>query len=247
MALKKIGSRFHGPIVFSVKLLIQMKRLIPVTILMAVTIVFWVTDLDLILQNFFFIQGTGWIYKDMNPWRFLYYYGEIPAILLAVASIFVFIGSFLARKISPYRKIALFFVLLIMAGPGLVVNAIFKDHWGRPRPLQVDVFSGQEHFLHVWEKGIAGKGKSFPCGHASMGFFLFSPYFIVRKTSRKWSVIFLALGLSYGTFMGLARMIQGGHFASDVIWSGGFVYLCGLGLYYLLRLERDIERLKASA
>jgi len=217
--------------------LILFDFLIPVAILMVLTIVFWITDLDVAIQKFFFVQGEGWIYKDVNPWRFLYDYGTIPAILLAVASLFAFIGSFRIRKIAPYRKVFLFFVLLMVIGPGLVVNTIFKGYWGRPRPRHIEVFGGSQPFLYVWEKGKAGEGHSFPSGHASMGFFLLSPYFIVRRRSKKWSLIFLTLGLSSGIIMGLARIVQGGHFASDVIWSGGFVYLCGLGLYYLLRLD----------
>ena len=82
-----------------------------------------------------------------------------------------------------------------------------------------------------------------------MGFFLLAPYFIVRKISKKWSLIFLSVGVSAGTIIGLARMIQGGHFASDVIWAGGFVYLCGIGLYYVFRLNQELvngEPSKAS-
>ena len=50
----------------------------------------------------------------------------------------------------------------------------------------------------------------------------------------------LAIGLSYGALLGLERMVLGGHFASDVVWSAGFVYLIGLALYYLLKLDREI-------
>ncbi len=207
---------------------------------MVLTIVFWITDLDLALQNSFFVQGEGWMYKNMQPWRFLYDYGNIPAIVLAVAFLLAWIGSFWIRQIASHRKVFLFFVLLMLIGPGLVVNAIFKDHWGRPRPRHIEAFGGSQPFLYVWEKGETGEGKSFPSGHASMGFFLFSPYFIVRKRSKKWAVIFLTVGVSAGFIIGLARMIQGGHFASDVLWAGGFVYLCGIGLYYLLRLDRVI-------
>jgi membrane-associated PAP2 superfamily phosphatase len=34
-------------------------------------------------------------------------------------------------------------------------------------------------------------------------------------------------------------MIQGGHFLTDVIWSGFMVYFTGLFLYYLFRLDRE--------
>lgn len=212
--------------------------LIPVAILMVLTIVFWVTDFDVAIQKNFFVQGEGWVYKNLQPWRFLYDYGTLPAIILAAASLLAFIGSFRIRKITPYRKVFVFFVVLMIIGPGLIVNTIFKGHWGRPRPRHIEVFGGSQPFLYVWEKGKTGEGHSFPSGHASMGFFLFAPYFILRRNSKKWSVIFLTIGVSAGIVIGLARMVQGGHFASDVIWSGGFVYLCGIGLYYLLRLDR---------
>ena len=214
--------------------------LIPLLALALLTLLFRVTDLDLRLQSLFFIRGEGWIYGEGNPWLFLYDYGTLPAVVLAAASFVLFIASFRLPRVLPYRRETLFLVLLLIIGPGLVVNVIFKDHWGRPRPREIETFSGQERFLPAWDKGLSGSGKSFPSGHASMGFYLFSPYFLLRGTSRKrtgWSLFFLFLGLGYGTLMGVGRMIQGGHFASDVIWSAGFVYLCGWGLCRLLRLN----------
>ena len=222
------------------KRLIPFYILIPVAILTVATIVFRITDLDIEIQKLFFVQGKGWIYKDLNVCRFIYDYGPIPAILLVAASLIGFIGSFWIHKIAPYRKALLFLVVLFILGPGLVVNMIFKGQWGRPRPRTVDIFGGPQPFLYVWEKGQAGAGHSFASGHASMGFFLLAPYFLVRKSSKKWSLIFLATGISAGTIIGFVRMIQGGHFASDVIWAWGFVYLCGVGVYYLLRLDHGI-------
>jgi membrane-associated PAP2 superfamily phosphatase len=67
---------------------------------------------------------------------------------------------------------------------------------------------------------------------------LFAPYFFLRRRSVKWALFFLALGLFYGSFVGLARMIQGKHFLSDVVWAGGLVYLTGLAFFYMLRLHR---------
>ncbi len=213
--------------------------LIPIVILLGSTVLFWTTNLDIEMERLFFEESRGWIHGDGQPWRFLYEYGTIPALVVAYACLGLFLGSFWIRRIRPYRVIALFFVLVMIVGPGLIVNTAFKQHWGRPRPRDLQVFKGERHFLRVWEKGGSENGHSFSCGHASMGFYWLSPFFILRRVSKKWAVFFLALGLGYGFLIGLARMIQGAHFLSDVIWSGGFVYLCGLAFYYLLRLDRS--------
>jgi membrane-associated PAP2 superfamily phosphatase len=139
---------------------------------------------------------------------------------------------------APYRKIGLFLVIYMILGPGLVINTVFKDHWGRPRPAEVQNFGGSEKYLPVWERGTPGQGKSFPSGHAAVGFFLFSPFFFLRNSSKKWAWFFLLLGLSYGTYMGIGRMAQGGHFATDVLWGGGLTYLTGLMLSYVFLFDK---------
>jgi len=212
--------------------------LIPLLVLLSLTIVFWTTTLDITLEEFFYSPEKGWFLKKANPWNFLYQYGSIPAFTLALISLLVIGSSFFYYKALRYRKAAIFLVLVLAIGPGLVSNAIFKKNWGRPRPRQIVNFGGAKNFLPVWVKGVPGKGKSFPSGHASIGYFMFSPFFLLRRINKKWAVISLLFGLSYGTFMGIGRMIQGGHFPSDVLWAGGFTYLTGLGLYYVLRLDK---------
>jgi membrane-associated PAP2 superfamily phosphatase len=85
-----------------------------------------------------------------------------------------------------------------------------------------------------WIKRPSQNGQSFPSGHAATAFYLLTPFFIFRRHARARAVGFLVLGLSYGALMGYARMVQGDHFASDVLWSLGFVYLTGLALSYLI-------------
>lgn len=207
---------------------------IPLLILLVGTIIFRFTDLDIILVRPFYVPGAGWVSKDAALWRALYNYGPIPAVTIAVIFLGIFIASFWAHRLKSYRKVALFFVLVMAIGPGLIVNAIFKDTWGRPRPRSIQELGGTHAFHRIWEKGIAGDGRSFPSGHASMGFFLMTPFFVLRKNARRWANAFLAFGIAYGGLMGLGRMIQGGHFASDVLWAWGIVYLCGFGLFRAL-------------
>lgn len=214
--------------------------LIPLFILSGLTMVFWFTNADIALEKSFYSPEKGWFLKESNPWNFLYHYGNIPALIIAIVSIFILAISFLSHKVLPYRKIALFLILLLVIGPGLITYSVFKDNWGRPRPGRIENFGGEERFLPVWVKGVPGKGKSFPSGHASIGYFILAPFFFLRRHAKRWAVCFLFVGISYGTLMGIGRMVQGAHFASDVLWAGGFTYLTGVTLYYLFQFDKDI-------
>ncbi len=213
--------------------------LVPFLVLVIATCMLAFTGADMRIESLFYQPGSGWVHTNDNPWSFLYRDGAFPGLVTGVAAAAVFLAGFFSRRMYPYRKVALFFVLLLALGPGLI-NSVFKDCWGRPRPRQVDTFGGDRKFLQVWQPGPAGEGKSFASGHASIAFYLISPFFALRRSSVKWAYASLLFGLVYGALMGMARMIQGGHFPSDVLWSAGFIYFTGLILYYALRMDRDV-------
>lgn len=219
---------------------ILLELILPLTLLVAVSLVFRFFDLDLRVEGYFFVPEAGWIYQDRDPWDSLYHYGILPVILTGLGALLVYVASFRWAQLRGYRSVALFLVLLGIIGPIGVVNLVFKEHWGRPRPCEVVQFGGEKRYLHVWQKGVSGQGRSFPCGHCSAGFFFIGLLFVMRPRSRRWAAIALAFALGYGALMGIARMVQGGHFPTDVLWSAGFMYLCSLGLYYLLGLHRDL-------
>ena len=212
---------------------------IPAALLLIFTLLFRFTELDIRLQKFFYDENLGWYLKDMPLWRNLFYYGSLPGLILTLASVVALSASFWSARYYRLRKKALFIIICLALGPGLLVNVVLKDHWGRPRPRYVQQFGGESAFEYVCQEGFQGEGKSFPCGHCSIGFFLLTPYFIFRRSHKRWAMAFLMLGTGYGLLMGIARMIAGGHFASDAIWAGGIVYLVGAGTYYALGLHRN--------
>lgn len=211
--------------------------LVPIAFLILISVLLTIGGNELRIAESFY--SNGWIYRDVNPWAFLYRYGECQPYIIAVLGGIVFLAGFIFSKARPYRKTAVFFVLIMALGPGLIVNGILKDHWGRPRPNTIVNFGGHEKYHPVWQRGEPAEGKSFPSGHAAAGFSLLAPFFVLRKRHRKWARFFLISGILDGSIMGLGRMVQGGHYATDIIWSGGVVYLVGLSLYYLLRLDKD--------
>jgi len=180
------------------------------------------------------------MWKDSGVFRFIYNEGLLPAIYVVAGAMLVLLVGFHSHSVRRMRKVALYLVLVMVIGPGLIVNAVLKEQWGRPRPRDVTDFGGKERFEKVWEYDASSLGKSFPSGHASMGFFFFSAYFLLRGWGRRWALGTLATALILGSLLGFTRMVQGGHFFSDVVWSAGVCYFVSLGLYYGLHMHRKM-------
>ena len=197
------------------------------------------TEADIRATTLFYRPGVGFPIGNQQPWRSLYQYGVYPAYTMgSVALLFVIVGFF-RPSLSCFRRQALFIALLLIIGPGILANSVFKDHWGRPRPQKVDIFGGTMAFHQPWQPGPAPRNASFPAGHPTAAFYLSAPYFILRDKKRRQALLWLWGGILYGVVMGVARIIQGGHFVTDVIWSAGFVYLTAMVLASLMRLDTE--------
>ncbi|MDD2850472.1 MAG: phosphatase PAP2 family protein [Desulfuromonadaceae bacterium] len=212
--------------------------IIPVCFLVLTTIVIAVTGADLALSSLFYSNGT-WPIGNLEPWHLLYKLDRIPSFMLGGCSLVAALIGFFYQQRRVWLKPGLFLALLLVLGPGLLVNAVFKEYWGRPRPREVSQFNGTKQFLHPWQKGVSHQGRSFPSGHSSAAFYLSAPYFVLRRRRPRTASLWLTGGLLFGVAMSIARIAQGGHFLSDTLWAWGMVHLTAVALYYLLRLDRD--------
>ena len=221
-----------------------------VVLVFVATVPFLSGSLDVRLQSLFHTpaSATPWAWESWPLWRFLYRFGTWPALLVALVGLLVFA---LARRhpgLAPWRRHGLYLFLALALGPGLLVNTIFKDHWGRPRPRQTQDFGGRWEFQRILENGAPGRGKSFPCGHSSTGYYFVAFYFLLRRRRRALALAALAGSAAYGTLIGLARMAAGAHFASDVLWSAVFPAAAAFALYYvILRIPRHEDHPAAPA
>jgi lipid A 4'-phosphatase len=183
-----------------------------------------------------YIEGGGcggWVYCKKFPWGLLYDYGELPAWILGIGAAVGLILVRVGRVPASYARPCAAVILAIVIGPGLLVNGVFKNYWGRPRPVDVVGLGGRETFRSVSEPAGPGAGKSFPCGHCAMAFALASGVVFYRLHPAA-SVGALFGGIAFGIVMGLARMNQGGHFPTDVLWSGIMVMMLIAALYYVV-------------
>ena len=129
--------------------------------------------------------------------------------------------------------------LLMLLGNGLVVNGLLKEGWGRARPVDVQVFGGPASFSPaLLASSQCDSNCSFVSGHAATGFGLLAVGMLgPAATRRRW----LKVGLLAGLAAGLIRIAQGGHFLSDVLFSGWVMWLCAALLreaWLRLRLRR---------
>jgi|GEM_PF-180683 membrane-associated PAP2 superfamily phosphatase len=199
----------------------------------ALTVPFYIFNIDLKIESWFFnANGMKWFTSENPFFAFLYKYGTIPGAVLAALSIAVFSASFIHKKAVKFRKPAALIILTFLLGPGLLINVVCKNYTGRPRPREVKEFGGRWDFRQPFVFGEPGRGFSFPCGHASMGFVFYAVYLAYRKKYPRTSLAFLAGAFVMGGALGLARMAQGAHFASDVLWSAGITVLAAESVHY---------------
>ncbi len=119
--------------------------------------------------------------------------------------------------LPPARACALV-LLAIAIGPGLIVNAVLKENWSRPRPGAV-LASGDETTFRAWwdPSGHCKRNCSFASGEASAAFATIAVAVVVPLGIRYTAI---TLALLYGLFISGLRVMAGGHFVSDVAFAG---------------------------
>lgn len=219
--------------------------LVSTALLCALSALMHILNLDLRIEAMFYQPGEGWLWQHAQPWEALYRWGTIPGLLLTVGSLIILSYSLATRRWISYQRGLLIIALTTILGAGLLINAVLKPYWGRPRPRQVEAFAGEWHYHPLHQRGIPGQGESFPCGHCTMGY-LFVTLFFLRRQAPRTAIIGGCFGLLYGTLVGMARMIQGAHFPTDVLWSLGLIWMTAAALHYFIlpALARRLVPLK---
>jgi lipid A 4'-phosphatase len=122
----------------------------------------------------------------------------------------------------PWLKISsdkwIYLAVCILAGPLIIANLGFKDHWGRARPHSVVEFGGEKSFSPpLMETQQCDKNCSFVSGEASSIYIIcFAAAFLFPSFAGSWVVT----GVLLGSAAGFVRMARGAHFLSDVIFAG---------------------------
>ena len=80
-----------------------------------------------------------------------------------------------SKLLVPGRAVV-FLVATLALGPGLLVNVVLKDHWGRSRPIDVTQFGGTDHYVRWWDpRGDCPNNCSFVSGDVAGAFWTIAP------------------------------------------------------------------------
>ena len=193
--------------------------------------------LDISISRLFLIAPTRFTLTE-NPFsealrNFMSLSIWILGIFLAL--IFILITLKKRRFFGLSRRQIVFVYLCFLIGPGLIVNVVLKEHWGRARPSHIHELGGEKTFSAVFTPSTTcSTNCSFSSGESALGFG-FTSFGLLRPRPDKR---FLFLGLSLGLLMSLIRLMAGGHFMSDVAFSAAITLLFIMVLHRVLIVPR---------
>jgi len=209
--------------------------LIPTLLLVLITP--FTPYLDISIAQYFYSTYDEFA-TGQSFYHFMYHYGFYPGWAALGFGLVMYILSFFKENMLKWRKAGLLIILVFILGPALLINAILKEHWGRPRPRQVTEFGGKYSYQAYYQPTFykySEKLKSFPSGHVSMGFIFFAIAIAGKRVNNRMlhiSGYILAYGL--GISLGVTRMAMGGHFFTDVLLSGLLLWYITLGVEWLI-------------
>ncbi len=211
-------------------------------------LLFWqYPELDIKTSALFFNSEKGF-YLAENFWvAGIYHLVPIVTLivvvtLLGILSIKIlhhyFPAQALLQKIKnlPTYSVLFYLILALILGPGLVTHEIFKEGFGRPRPREISEFDGNKTYTPPWVIS-SQEGKSFTSGHAAMGFYITAVALLFSKPRLRKTIY--STGILLGGTIGLVRIMQGGHFLSDIAFTAFTILLLNHTLYRFFFRKRN--------
>ncbi len=178
-------------------------------------------ELDLKVAAFFYDTATKTFPLKSVTWAMI---ARDGAMWVAWALVAPAIIAFVVKLIRPVKPLmmsgrAMVFLMVTMLLSAIIIsNVIFKGHWGRPRPVVVTEFNGPLEFKAWWDpRGACPKNCSFFSGEGATAFWTYAP---AALTPPQWRPIAYVAATAFGLATGGLRMAFGGHFFTDVLFSG---------------------------
>ena len=178
-------------------------------------------ELDLKVAAFFYDATTKTFPLKSVTWAMI---ARDGAMWIAWGLVMPALVSLVVKLIRPVKPLmisgrAMVFLIVTMLLTAIVLsNIVFKGYWGRPRPVVVTEFNGPLEFKAWWDpRGACPKNCSFFSGEGATAFWTYAP---AALTPPQWRPLAYVAATAFGVLTGGLRMSFGGHFLTDVLFSG---------------------------
>ncbi len=204
-------------------------------------------ELDLKLAALFYDPATRTFPLKLNDWAAL---ARDGAMWVAWGLAAPAIAALVIKLIRPDRPLLIsgraiiFLLMTLLLSAGVLTNLTFKSYWGRPRPVVVTQFGGDQQFVPWWDpRGSCGRNCSFFSGEGATAFWTYAP---AALSPPQWRPLAYAAATVFGLTTSALRMAFGGHFFTDVTIAGLVTFLV-IWLAYALLYRWPSTRLSDAA
>jgi len=212
---------------------------------LAAALLFYVfPELDIRFSMLFYDPVSRFYLADAPFCHYIYESVEIVSTVWVVLALLLLTALWIRKKpwFGLSAKHLIYLLAALAIGPGLIVNMVLKDNWGRARPYDVIQFGGASVFTPAFAiSSQCHHNCSFVSGHAAMGFYFIAFGFSRHTVCRKRRSLLILLAGIYGAVVGLVRILQGGHFLSDIVFAFFVIYAASAVLYWIM-FERKSSR-----
>ncbi|MXU64465.1 phosphatase PAP2 family protein [Oceanomicrobium pacificus] len=207
-------------------------------------------QIDIAVARLFYREGAGFPVATAGWAEHLRaIFGWAMGLTIAAA-----LALFLRACLRPTNIPARLWGLVLLAftiGPGLIVNVILKNNWGRARPADVEAFGGELRFTPpIVMSDQCGHNCSFVSGEGSgiATLCLLAVIVIAPMLATRSAKLWLVAGATGLTLLGAGlRVLKGRHFLSDTIFAVVIATIVIWALYRLMKIEALMPRLTWAA
>ncbi|MEM9523536.1 MAG: phosphatase PAP2 family protein [Pseudomonadota bacterium] len=203
-------------------------------------------EIDLSVSRLFFDPERGfWMAEDETLTTLRLLFLRTTQITGLTAVIAYVMWWRLRSHLSLPKPIIAYVAAAFAIGPGLLVNAVLKAHWGRARPANIEEFGGWKIFTFPFERAdqclsncsfVSGEGAGIAMTAILAGTLIWP--WLKTKSRLVWAagigVALLGIGL---------RIAMGRHFLSDSVFAVLLMALIALILYRWCAIGHHRRRL----
>ncbi|MGY4413429.1 lipid A 4'-phosphatase [Bradyrhizobium sp. LB7.1] len=192
-------------------------------------------ELDLKLAALFFDPDTKSFPLKLNGWAG---FARDAAMWVSWAFVLPPLIALVVKMVRPDRPLMVsgraivFLLVTIILSAGILTNLTFKTYWGRPRPVVVTQFAGDQQFVPWWDpRGGCARNCSFFSGEGATAFWTLAPAALAPPA---WRPLAYAGAVVFGLVTSGLRMAFGGHFFTDVSIAGLVTFVV---IWFALRAD----------